>query len=79
MEDKQLQELKSLIQETRQLGKAKEKIQFKKELKEQHLKDIKRLLKERKNLTEIETKIQKWKDEGYDVSELEDMVEKVNE
>ena len=42
LRDEQLQELKSLIQETRQLNKAKEKIQI-------------------------------WKEEGYDVSELEEM------
>jgi len=46
--DKQLQELKNLIQETRQLDKAKEKIQ-------------------------------NWKDEGYDVSDLEKVIKKSNE
>jgi len=46
LEDKHLKELKSLIQETRQLDKAKEKIQ-------------------------------KWKKEGYDVSELEKFLEGV--
>ena len=46
LEDKHLKELKSLIQETKQLDKAKEKIQ-------------------------------KWKKEGYDVSELEKLLEGV--
>lgn len=46
LRDEQLQELKSLIQETRQLNKAKEKIQ-------------------------------NWKDEGYNVSELEKLFEEV--
>ena len=46
LRDEQLQELKNLIQETRQLNKAQEKIQ-------------------------------NWKDEGYDVSELEKLLEGV--
>lgn len=47
----------------------------KKKLETEHLMEIKSLLRERKSLSDIETKIKKWKEEGYDVSELENMVE----
>ena len=39
------------------------------------LDEIKQLLIEHKSLTEIEEKIQSWKKEGYDVSELQKMIE----
>ena len=56
-------------------------IVFKKEKKEgikpenKRLDEIKQLLIEHKSLTEIEEKIQSWKKEGYDVSELQKMIE----
>ena len=43
-------------------------------LENKHLKEIKQLLKERKSFTEVEEKIQKWKEEGYDVSELDKII-----
>ena len=39
------------------------------------LAEIKKLLIERKSLTEVEEKIESWKQQGYDVSELEKMIE----
>ncbi len=48
-------------------------------LEQVKLNEIKQLLKEHKNLTEIKKKIQDWKYEGYDVSELENLIEKANE
>jgi len=56
-------------------------IGFKKEregnikLENKQLAEIKQLLIERKSLTEVEEKIRKWKQEGYNVSELEKMIE----
>ena len=49
----------------------------KKNLGQQQLDEIKILFREHKNLTEIKEKIQMWKTEGYDVSELEQMIEEV--
>ena len=47
------------------------------ELKENHLKEIKKLIKETRQLDKAKEKIQKWKKEGYDVSELEKLLEEV--
>ena len=44
---------------------------------EKKLEGIKMLLKEHKSLTLIKKKIQGWKDEGYIVNELEEMLEEV--
>jgi hypothetical protein len=44
-------------------------------LKNKQLNEIKKLLIERKKLTEIEEKIDSWKNEGYNVSELERLIE----
>ena len=49
----------------------------KKNLGQQQLDEIKILFREHKNLTEIKEKIQMWKAEGYDVSELEKLLEEV--
>ena len=40
-----------------------------------HFDEIKKLLIERKSLTKVTEKIHNWKKEGYDVSELEEMIE----
>lgn len=47
----------------------------KKNLGQQQLDEIRILFREHKSLTEIKGKIQMWKTEGYDVSELEEMLE----
>ena len=47
------------------------------QLKENHLKEIKTLIKETRQLNKAKEKIQKWKKEGYDVSELEKLLEEV--
>jgi hypothetical protein len=49
----------------------------KKNLGQQQLDEIRILFREHKNLSEIKEKIQKWKSEGYDVSELEKLLEEV--
>ena len=43
-------------------------------LKKKHIEELKQLLKEHRSLTEIKKKIQVWKDEGYNVDELEEMI-----
>jgi len=48
-------------------------------LKEQHLFEIKQLLKEYKTITQIEEKIKNWKDEGYNVAQLEKMIDDVKQ
>ena len=48
-------------------------------LKEQHLFEIKQLLKEHKAITQMEEKIKNWKDEGYNVSQLEKMIDDVKQ
>lgn len=47
------------------------------ELKENHLKEIEKLIKETRQLDKVKEKIQKWKAEGYDVSEIEKLLEEV--
>ena len=49
----------------------------KKNLGQPQLDEIRILFREHKNLTEIKEKIQMWKTEGYDVSEVEEMLEEV--
>ena len=44
-------------------------------LEQEHLEEIKKLLIEHKSLTLIKKKIQGWKNEGYIVDELEEMIE----
>jgi len=47
----------------------------KKKLKKKHIEEIKQLLKEFRNITDIKNRIQEWRDEGYNVDELEQMIE----
>ncbi len=56
-------------------GKKEESIM----LKEQHFFEIKQLLKEHKTITQMEEKIKNWKDEGYNVSQLEKMIDDVKQ
>jgi len=46
-------------------------------LENKHLAEIKKLLIKRKSLNLVDEKIQKWKEEGYNVSELETMIEDI--
>ena len=48
-------------------------------LKEQHLFEIKQLLKEHKTITQIEEKIKNWKDEGYNVAQIEKMIDDIKQ
>ena len=48
-------------------------------LGDKKLAEIKQLLIERKSLTEVEEKIESWKQQGYDVSELEKMIKDTQE
>jgi len=50
-----------------------------KKLKELHFIEIKQLLKEHKSLTEIKKKIQGWRDDGYNVDELEEKLRSIEE
>ena len=58
----------------RPLKEEKENI---KGLESQQLEEIKNLLREHKQLDNVEQKLDRWKKEGYDVSELEQMLEEV--
>jgi hypothetical protein len=51
----------------------------KKELKEQQISELKKLITEAQQLNLAKEKIGKWKSEGYDVTELEKMLEEVRE
>jgi len=46
-------------------------------LEEQHLLDIKQLLREHESLFHIKAKLDTWKKEGYNIEELEKMVNEV--
>ena len=46
-------------------------------MKNDKLDEIKTLMKETRQLDKAKEKIQKWKEEGYDVSELEKLLEEV--
>ena len=57
------------------LNKSKIKQKENRKLDKQQLDEIKQLLREHKSITKIKKKIQGWKQEGYSVDELEEMVE----
>jgi hypothetical protein len=50
-----------------------------KRIQQQHLEEIKKLLEEQKNLSAIKEKIQDWKNQGYNVEELEKAIEEHKE
>jgi hypothetical protein len=56
-----------------QRNEHKEKVRQR--IQQHHLEEIKKLLEEHKNLSDINEKIQGWKNEGYNVEELEKVVE----
>jgi ADP-ribose pyrophosphatase YjhB (NUDIX family) len=57
--------------------KSKLKKERKKDVTQSQIDEIKQMLKDRKSLDDIEAKILLWKKRGYDVSELEKMLEEV--
>lgn len=59
------------------LKKSKIKQKENRKLEQQQVDEIKQLLREHKSMTEIKKKIQGWKDKGYIVDELEEMLEEV--
>jgi hypothetical protein len=58
---------KQMIRELKKTKKLDDKLLF----------EIKDLLRDAKSIDLVETKIKNWKNEGYDVSELEKMLEEV--
>lgn len=59
------------------LKKSKIKQKENRKLEQQQLDEIKQLLREHKSITKIKKKIQGWKQEGYNVDEIQKMVEDV--
>ena len=53
----------------------KEKEEHPQKLESDHLNEIKDLLKKHGKLSEIESKVLKWKEQGYDVKDIEIMIE----
>lgn len=52
-----------------------EERRYKEKVEKKHIEEIKQLLKEFRNITDIKDRIREWRDEGYNVDELEQMIE----